>query len=37
MTSLFGPWQTPYRTLRGGADAAALQAAIIKAMAELLG
>ncbi len=35
MTSLFGPWQTPYRTLRGGADAAALQDAIIKAMAEL--
>jgi len=37
MTSLFGPWQTPYRTLRGGGDVTALQDAILAAMAALNG
>ena len=37
MTSLFGPWETPYRTLRGGAVSQRLQSEIITAMHQLIG
>ncbi len=36
MTSMFGPWETPYRTLRGGLAPETLLAQILGAMQELL-